>query len=78
MINPHMCSNGFLNLEGAMALAADSIIFRLDERQNYRPFFYMKGKDGIPAFLKHGSWDLGDITGRYSESMVMTRRMLKP
>jgi hypothetical protein len=80
MINPHKRSNGFLNLKGAMALAADSITFRLDETRNYRPFFYMKGKDGIPAYLKHGSWDLGDMTGRYLESMVMTRRIkgIKP
>jgi len=72
----HTRDNNFLNLEGAMALAADSITFRLDETQNFRPYFYIKGKDGIPAFLKHGSWDLGDMTGRYLESMVMTRRMI--
>lgn len=59
-----------------MALAADSITYRLDETRDYRPFFYMKGKNGIPASLKHGSWDLGDMTGRYLESMVMARRMI--
>lgn len=77
MINPHLRSNQFLNLKGAMALAADSITYRLDETQDYRPFFYMKGKNGIPDSLKHGSWDLGDMTGRYLESMVMTRRMIR-
>ncbi|MBN1899696.1 glycoside hydrolase family 127 protein [Candidatus Sumerlaeota bacterium] len=78
MINPHTRDNRFINLEGAMALAANSIAFRLDETQNHRPFFYIKGQNGVPAFLKHGSWDLGDMTGRYLESMVMARRMTQP
>ena len=72
----HIRSNNFLNLRGAMSLAADSITYRLDESQNFRPYFYIKGQNGIPAFLRHGSWDLGDMTGRYLESMVMTRRMV--
>ena len=72
----HTRDDNFLNLKGAMALAADSITYRLDETQNFRPYFYIKGKDGIPAFLRHGSWDLGDMTGRYLESMVMARRMV--
>jgi len=59
-----------------MALAANSITHRLDETAGYRPYFYLKGRDGVPAYLKHGSWDLGDMTGRFLESMVMARGMV--
>lgn len=72
----HAESPELLNPCGAMALAADSILYRLDAASNYRPYFYIKGRDGVPAYLQHGQWDLGDMTGRYLESMVMTRRMV--
>jgi hypothetical protein len=64
------------DLTQAMVLAADSIVAHMDESAGFRPCFYIKGRDGVPATLGHGSWDLGDMTGRYLESMIMVRHMV--
>ena len=58
-----------------MALAAQAIVRRLDPAQDYRPWFLLRGQGGIPATPEHASWDLGDMTGRYLEGLILTRRM---
>jgi hypothetical protein len=58
-----------------MALAAEAIVRRLDPAQDYRPWFLLRGQGGIPATAEHASWDLGDMTGRYLEGLILTRRM---
>ncbi len=64
-----------LDLREPMALAAQAIVRRLDPAQDYRPWFLLKGQGGIPATAEHASWDLGDMTGRYLEGLILTRRM---
>jgi hypothetical protein len=58
-----------------MALAAEAVVRRLDPAQDYRPWFLLRGQGGIPATAEHASWDLGDMTGRYLEGLILTRRM---
>ncbi len=58
-----------------MALAAEAIALRLDPAKDFRPWFMLRGQKGIPAKLEHASWDLGDMTGRYLEGLIMTRHM---
>ncbi len=55
-------------------LAAGAIVRRLDPAQEYRPWFLLRGQGGIPATPEHASWDLGDMTGRYLEGLILTRR----
>jgi len=64
-----------LDLRKPMALAAEAIVRRLDPAQDYRPWFLLRGQGGIPATAEHASWDLGDMTGRYLEGLILTRRM---
>ncbi len=64
-----------LDLREPMALAAQAIVRRLDAAQEYRPWFLLRGQGGIPATAEHASWDLGDMTGRYLEGLILTRRM---
>ncbi len=64
-----------LDLREPMTLAAGAIVRRLDPAQEYRPWFLLRGQGGIPATPEHASWDLGDMTGRYLEGLILTRRM---
>jgi len=64
-----------LDLREPMALAAQAIVRRLDPAEEYRPWFLLRGRGGIPATAEHASWDLGDMTGRYLEGLILTRRM---
>jgi len=64
-----------LDLREPMALAAGAIGRRLDSAEEYRPWFLLRGQGGIPATPEHASWDLGDMTGRYLEGLILTRRM---
>ena len=64
-----------LDLREPMALAANAIPPRLDPSQDYRPWFLLRGSNGIPTTAEHASWDLGDMTGRYLESLILTRHM---
>src|SRR5215472_14983293 len=54
-----------LDLREPMALAAQEIPPRLDPQLSYRPWFLLRGSNGIPTTAEHASWDLGDMTGRY-------------
>ena len=58
-----------------MALAARAIPPRLDPNLDYRPWFMLRGSNGIPTTPEHASWDLADTTGRYLESLILARRM---
>lgn len=64
-----------LDLREPMHLAAHAIARRLDPAQDYRPWFMLRGRGGIPVSPEHASWDLGDMTGRYLEGLIMARRM---
>ncbi len=64
-----------LDLREPMALAARAITARLDPAMNFRPWFLLRGQGGIPAKPEHASWDLGDMTGRYLESLIDARRL---
>src|SRR5262245_42493369 len=64
-----------LDLRAPMALAANAIPARLDATRNYRPWFMLRGSNNIPTSLEHASWDLGDMTGRYLEGLILARRM---
>ncbi len=64
-----------LDLREPMALAAAAIPPRLDPKMNFRPWFLLRGRGGIPVEPVHASWDLADMTGRYLESLILARRM---
>ncbi len=64
-----------MDLREPMALAAHAIPGRLDPEQDYRPWFMLRGRGGIPVQPEHASWDLGDMTGRYLESLILARHM---
>jgi hypothetical protein len=64
-----------LDLREPMELAAWAISKRLDRQQECRPWFLLRGRGGIPVALEHASWDLGDMTGRYLEGLILARRM---
>ncbi len=66
---------GTLDLRDPMLLAAQAIARRLDPAQGYRPWFLLRGHDGIPSAPEHASWDFGDMTGRYLEGLILARRM---
>ena len=63
------------DLREPMALAARAVARRLDASMGGRPWFLIKGVGGIPARPEHASWDLGDMTGRYLETLIDARRM---
>ncbi len=64
-----------LDLREPMRLAAHAIPPRLDPAQDYRPWFLLRGKGGVPVSAEHASWDLGDMTGRYLEGLLLARHM---
>ncbi|MFB3789292.1 MAG: hypothetical protein ACE15F_23280 [bacterium] len=64
-----------LDLREPMALGARAIAARLDPDAGYRPWFMLRGRNGIPAEPRHDTWDIGDMTGRYLESLIQARRM---
>src|SRR5215470_4346555 len=64
-----------LDLREPMALAANAIPPRLDPAMDHRPWFMLRGSNGIPITPEHASWDLGDMSGRYLESLILARHM---
>ncbi len=64
-----------LNLREPMLLAAHAIAHRLDPAAEGRPWFLLRGRDGVPVSAEHASWDLGDMTGRYLEGLILARQM---
>ncbi len=67
--------SAMLDLREPMALAAWAIPPRLDPQMEYRPWFMLRGRGGIPVEPEHAGWDLGDMTGRYLEALILARRM---
>src|SRR5207249_1732868 len=66
---------GGLDLREPMRLGAQAIVRRLDPAQDFRPWFLLRGQGGIPVAPEHSNWDLGDMTGRYLESLIQSRHM---
>lgn len=66
---------GTLDLRQPMALAAKAIPPRLDPKLDFRPWFLLRGSNSVPTTPAHDTWDLGDTTGRYLESLIMARHM---
>lgn len=64
-----------LDLREPMALGARAIAARLDPAAGFRPWFMIRGHMGIPSELRHDQWDIGDMTGRYLESLIQARHM---
>jgi hypothetical protein len=64
-----------LDLREPMALGAMAIPPRLDPNAGFRPWFMLRGHNGIPAEPRHDLWDVGDMTGRYLESLIQARHM---
>jgi hypothetical protein len=64
-----------LDLRAPIDLAAQAVVRRLDPAMDYRPWFLLRGRGGIPVAPEHASWDLGDMTGRYLEGLILARRM---
>jgi hypothetical protein len=64
-----------LDLREPMELAAHAIARRLDPAQEYRPWFMLRGHRSVPVTPEHASWDLGDMTGRYLEGLILARHM---
>ncbi len=73
--HPQDASPPTLDLRAPMGLAAQAIVLRLDPSQGYRPWFLLRGQGGVPVTPEHASWDLGDMTGRYLESLIQARHM---
>jgi len=64
-----------LDLREPMALGARAIPPRLDPNAGFRPWFMLRGRGGLPAEPRHDIWDVGDMTGRYLESLIQARHM---
>jgi hypothetical protein len=64
-----------LDLREPMQLAAHAIVRRLDPAEGYRPWFLLRGRGGVPVAAEHANWDLGDMTGRYLEGLILARHM---
>ena len=64
-----------LDLRVPMLLAAEAIPPRLDPKMDYRPWFLLRGSNGVPTTPEHSNWDLGDMTGRYLEALILARHM---
>jgi hypothetical protein len=64
-----------LDLRVPMTLAANAIPPRLDPDQAFRPWFLIEGKDSVPHTPVHMDWDVGDMAGRYIETLLNARAM---
>lgn len=64
-----------LDLRESMALGARAIPPRLDPKDGFRPWFMLRGHNGLPTEPRHDQWDVGDMTGRYLETLIQARHM---
>ncbi len=62
-------------LENAAKLALESMLTRLDEAQQYRPFFWTELSENPPR-LCHSEYDFVDTGGRYITASILARKML--
>ena len=67
-----------LDLREPMQLAARAIARRLDPAEEFRPWFLLRGRGGVPVAPEHANWDLGDMTGRYLEGLILARHIAAP
>ncbi len=60
-------------LQEAVDRGLESIANRLDQADQFRPYFLMHLS---PApFLEHHIWDLGDMCGRFTDAFILGRQM---
>ena len=64
-------------VQTAVKLACDSIAARLDREQGDRPYFWYDLASHPPR-LAHDYWDFCDMSGRWTDAMVLSRLMLGP
>lgn len=63
-------------LEHAAGLALESMLTRLDEQRDYRPFFWTELNENPPR-LCHSEYDFSDTGGRYLDACILARKMLR-
>jgi len=67
-----------LDLRAPLRQAVSCIQNRMDPAAGYRPWFAVDVKDWIPTKLRHDVWDIGDMSGRFLEALVLARNMTAP
>jgi hypothetical protein len=67
-----------LDLRVPVRLAASCISNRMDPSMGYRPWFLVEVKDSKPIRLRHDVWDIGDMSGRFLEGLILARNMFEP
>lgn len=67
-----------LDLRIPLRLATSCIVNRMDPNENYRPWFAVDVKNGVPTKLRHDVWDFGDMSGRFLEALILARNMIEP
>jgi hypothetical protein len=50
----------------------------MDPDARYRPWFAVDVKNWTPTKLRHDVWDIGDMSGRFLEALVLARNMIEP
>ena len=67
-----------LDLRTPLRLAVSCIYNRMDPDARYRPWFSVDVKNWTPTKLSHSVWDIGDMSGRFLEALVLARNMIEP
>ena len=62
-------------LQDAVQMAADNIAVRIDRTAGNRPWFWVDLKSDPPK-LVHDYWDFCDMSGRWTDAMILARLML--
>lgn len=50
----------------------------MDPAAQFRPWFAVDVGDWIPTGLGHDVWDIGDMSGRPLEALILARNMVEP
>jgi hypothetical protein len=67
-----------LDLRAPLREAVSCITNRIDPSAGYRPWFAVDVKNWTPTKLRHDVWDIGDMSGRFLEGLVLSRNMIEP
>ena len=68
-----------LDLRVPLRQAVSCIQNRMDPDARYRPWFAVDVKNWTPTGkLRHDVWDIGDMSGRFLEALVVARNMVEP
>ena len=67
-----------LDLRAPLREAVSCILHRMDPGANYRPWFAVDVKNWKPTKLRQDVWDIGDMSGRFLEALVLARNMIEP